>query len=68
MAIEEDVARQLVEKGWTIYSPTVVCDRIGVRDGKVYFLEFKKGHQELRPCQKAITELVPKMYLVIRHD
>ena len=68
MEIEQDVARGLVERGWTIYSPTVVCDRIGVKDGKVYFLEFKKGNQELRPGQKAIMESVPEMYLVVRHD
>jgi len=68
MEIEQYVARQLVEKGWTIYSPTAVCDRIGVKDGKVYFLEFKKGEQKLRPGQKAIMDLVPRMYIVVRHD
>ena len=50
------------------YIPTAVCDRIGVKDEKVYFLEFKKGNQVLRPGQKAIMDLVPQMYMIIRHE
>ena len=56
----------MTEEGWTVYFPTVVCDRVGVKAGKVYFLEFKKGNQQLRPGQQAICDLVPHMYLVIR--
>ena len=68
MEIEQQIARGLIEMGWTIYSPTAVCDRIGVKNGKVYFLEFKKGIQLLRPGQQAIRDLVPRMYEIIRHD
>ncbi len=65
--IEEQMAQDLTKDGWTVYFPTTVCDRIGVRDGEVYFIEFKKGTQLLRPGQQAIHDLVPRMYKVIRH-
>ncbi|MDA4136138.1 MAG: hypothetical protein OK449_03950 [Thaumarchaeota archaeon] len=64
MEIEQRVAKRLTEEGWAVYSPTVVCDRIGVKDDKVYFLEFKKENQTLRPGQQAINDLVPWMYRV----
>jgi hypothetical protein len=65
--IEEHMAQGLTKERWTVYFPTTVCDRIGVKDGKVFFLEFKKGTQPLRPGQQAIHDLVPRMYKVIRH-
>jgi hypothetical protein len=66
---EESVAASLRLEGWEVFSPTVVCDRIGIKDGKVFFLEFKpKGRESLRPGQKRIQECVPEMYEVVVHD
>ena len=48
-----------------VFSPTVVCDRIGVKNNIVCFLEFKKLGQKLRPGQALIRDLVPEMYRVI---
>ncbi len=64
---EQRVAKELIQEGWIIFSPTAVCDRIGVKDGRVYFLEFKKGSQSLREGQQAIRDLVPRMYKVFRY-
>ena len=50
--------------GWKIFSPTVVCDRIGIKDGKVFFVEFKKKGQQLRDGQKEIQSLMPNNYLI----
>ena len=61
---ETGVADQLVAEGYEVYSPTVVCDRIAVKDGKVLFVEFKKPGQGLRPGQQRIHDLVPEMYLI----
>ncbi len=61
---ERAAAAELELEGFEVYSPTVVCDRIGVRDGKVYFVEFKKPGQELRPGQQRIHDLVPDNYLI----
>jgi hypothetical protein len=46
MEIEQRVAKRLTEEGWTVYSPTVVCDRIGVKDDKVYFSGIQKGESD----------------------
>jgi hypothetical protein len=58
-------AKKLEEQGYEVFSPTVVCDRIAVKDGKVYFVEFKKIGQSLRPGQKRIHDLMPENYRVV---
>ena len=65
---EESIANELREQGWMVLSPTVVCDRIGVKDNSVYLLEFKKPGQKLRPRQALICDLVPEMYRVIYRE
>lgn len=67
IAAEVAMAKKLEDEGFEVFSPTVVCDRIAVKDGKVLFVEFKKPGQELRPGQQKIHDLVPSMYL-IRYD
>ena len=67
MEYERTTARRLTDEGWIIYSPTAVCDRIGVKNGKVFFLEFKKNNQTLRSSQQKIRDLVPWMYRVVRY-
>lgn len=62
---EEREAQKLRDYGYEVYSPTVVCDRVAVKDGKVFFIEFKKPGQGLRPGQKLVSELVPDMYVVV---
>jgi hypothetical protein len=63
---EQQIADSLAESGWQIISPTACCDRIGIRDGRVYFLEFKKeGETTLRTFQAAVRDLVPGMYRII---
>ena len=42
MVHEEGEANRLREQGFQVFSPTVVCDRVAIRDGVVYFVEFKK--------------------------
>lgn len=64
--LEEEMAAQLRDEGWEVFSPTVVCDRVGVKDGKVFFIEFKPvSDPRLRPGQKRIADLVPDMYRVV---
>jgi DNA-directed RNA polymerase subunit RPC12/RpoP len=64
--LEEGMANDLRDKGWEIFSPTVVCDRIGVKEGKVFFIEFKPASNiKLRSGQKRISDLVPEMYKVV---
>ena len=60
MDMEETAANKLRDDGWEILSPTVVCDRIGIKDGEVFFIEFKKPGQKLSPNQERIRALVEK--------
>jgi len=64
--LEEGMASDMRDEGWEIFSPTVVCDRVGVKDGKVFFIEFKPAsNPRLRSGQKRIADLVPEMYKVV---
>jgi len=64
IAAEVAEAKRLEAEGYEVYSPTVVCDRIAVRDGKVFFVDFKKPGQKLRAGQQRIHDLVPEMYII----
>lgn len=61
---EVGMAEDLVAEGYEVFSPTVVCDRVAIKDGKVYFVEFKKTGQELRPGQQKIFDLMPDSYII----
>lgn len=65
MEQEQAQADALRAAGYEVYSPTVVCDRIAIKDGKVFFVEFKRLGQELRPGQERVRGLVPEAYKVI---
>jgi hypothetical protein len=60
---EEREAAKLRAEGYEVFSPTVVCDRVAVKDGKVFFVEFKFTGQSLRPGQERIRELTPENYI-----
>jgi hypothetical protein len=64
IAAEVAMAKGMEQEGWKIFPPTVVCDRVAVKDGKVFFVEFKKLGQKLRPGQQEIHDLVPGMYVI----
>ena len=65
LAHEEAEAERLRALGYQVFSPTVVCDRIAIKDGKVLFVEFKKQGQELREGQATIQALMPGNYLIV---
>jgi hypothetical protein len=65
IAHEQAQADRLRADGYEVFSPTVVCDRIAVKAGRVYFVEFKKHGQQLRDGQATIQALVPSNYLVV---
>jgi hypothetical protein len=62
---EQNLAEKLKEDGWEILSPTVVCDRIGIKDGRIYFIEFKKKGQVLRAGQQRVHDLMPENYVIV---
>jgi hypothetical protein len=65
IAAETAMSEAMGLEGFTMFPPSVVCDRVAVKDGKVFFVEFKKhSGQKLRPGQQQVHDLVPEMYLV----
>ena len=68
MKMEQDASNKLKNMGWEVFSPTVVCDRIGIKNGKVIFIEFKKPGQKLTPNQQKIKDLVDdESYTVVHY-
>ena len=65
IAKEENMANDLRNKGYEVFSPTVVCDRVAIKDGIVYFIEFKKQGQKLRSGQQKIHDLMPDNYIIL---
>lgn len=68
LAHEQAEAKKLEAHGYQVFSPTVVCDRIAVKDGRVYFVEFKKPGQVLATGQAIIQALMPENYIVVYAD
>jgi hypothetical protein len=66
MEMEQSASAKLEKDGWVIFSPTVVCDRIGIKDGKVFFIEFKKPGQKLTPFQEQVKNTAQN-YCVIHY-
>ena len=64
---EENLANELRKQGWEVFSPTVVCDRIGIKHNKVFFIEFKKEGQELKEGQRKIKNLMENNYKIVYH-
>lgn len=62
---EEAEADKLRAQGYEVFSPTIVCDRIAIKDGRAYFVEFKKPGQALRAGQKRLQDAAPEQYLVV---
>ena len=66
MDMEETAANRLRKDGWGLLSPTVVCDRIGIKNEAVFFIEFKKPGQKLSPSQERVRTLV-EHYIVAHY-
>ena len=66
MKMEQDASNSLRKEGWEIFSPTIVCDRIGIKNNEVFFIEFKKPGQILTENQNKIKELV-KNYKIVHY-
>jgi len=64
MNMEKNAANRLKEEGWEVFSPTVVCDRIAIKDGHVFFIEFKKPEQNLTENQEKVKKLTDNYKIV----
>jgi hypothetical protein len=66
-ALEKASTEALKQEGYEVFFPWVVCDRIAIKDGKVYFVEFKDEGQVLKFEQQMVHDLAPDMYLIKRY-
>lgn len=62
---EHKLSDILRSEGFEVFDPREVCDRVAIKDGQVFFIEFKKLNQVLRPAQEKVRVLVPDIYKVI---
>ena len=62
---ERALSEKLVGEGYEVFSPWSACDRVALKDGKVFFVEFKKPQQELSPIQQRVHDALPDNYLVL---
>lgn len=51
-------------EGYEVFEPYAVCDRVAVKDGKAYFVEFKYEGQSLRPAQQKVRDAAKEGYIV----
>lgn len=63
---ENDAINNVRSEYDKIFLPQEVCDRIAVKDGKIFFIEVKDLKQELRSKQKEFKEISKDNYIVIR--
>lgn len=57
-------ASRLEKEGYVVFAPYAVCDRIAIKNGKVFFVEFKPCGQSLRLAQQTVRDANPSQYLV----
>lgn len=62
--LERRAAESLRAEGFQVYVPNAVCDRVAIKDGKVYFVEFKRRGQQLLPAQQLVRNMSPENYIV----
>lgn len=67
LAWEERESETLRAQGFEVFAPSVVCDRVAIKDGAVWFVEFKKPGQSLRPAQQKVKSAAER-YLVVYSD
>jgi len=63
---ENVVARQLNKEYEKMWLPQEICDRIVIKDGKLFFIEIKRNKGELTENQRKFREIIGKNYIVIR--
>lgn len=68
LEVEESLSNDLRLEGYEIFSPTVVCDRIAIKDGQLYFIDFKPNGQSLRYAQQLVSDTTKDSYKVVFYD
>ena len=58
---ENKKAEEIKDNYNHMYKPSVVCDRICIKDGKIVFVEIKQTGQNLRKQQQEFKELCEKL-------
>lgn len=66
--VEQSLSQDLIDEGYEVFSPTAVCDRIAIKDEKVYFIEFKPEGQGLRYSQNKVSQHTSDEYKVVFYN
>ena len=63
---ENRVIESIKDQYHKIFLPQEVCDRIAIKDGKIFFIEVKSLKQGLSPKQEIFKKLTKNRYIVIK--
>ena len=61
---ENRVAKLLYKEYDQVFTPSAVCDRICIKNGRVFFIEIKQVGQQLRPKQEQFKQLVGNAFII----
>ena len=64
---ENEMAEKIKGNYDYMFLPQSVCDRICIKNGKIFFIEIKKGKDKLKEKQKEFKKLVGNKYIIIRN-
>ncbi len=63
---ENEVAEKIKNEYDSFFRPASICDRIGIKDGKLIFIEIKQKGQKLRPKQEQFKKICEKLGIEYR--
>jgi hypothetical protein len=65
ISLEHEVSKEMESEGYEVFIPNTVCDRIAIKDGKVYFVEFKPANDPtLRVGQQKVSDVAGDQYII----
>jgi len=63
---ENKAAKQLNSSFEKVWQPNEICDRIAIKNGRVFFIEIKTGDRSLSPKQEEFRRIVKSKFIVLR--
>ena len=63
--LEKELVCEMEKEGYELLMPWATCDRIAIKDGKVYFVEFKPANDPtLRVGQQKVSDVAGDQYII----
>lgn len=63
---ENEIANKIKSEYDKLYYPSSVCDRIGVKDGKIFFIEIKQKGRRLSQKQQEFQKIAKNQFILLQ--